>query len=196
MLLGMYVVEPDEPSNELSGIVFTRVHSRGNAGRGLQWTLTALSAQTPSPIDVTMQDCTVDGGGMVGVSISGTTKGLPAGGHLTLLGLQTRNTGGAGVLVENKPAGLQVNVVNSTIFNVSVAAPASVWIEGRNVICSGVNFSNVTVADFAHRPALLMIPQVQDVTGELRVINPTGCVPSKVTGASNSLKVECEERAD
>jgi hypothetical protein len=131
---------------------------------------------------------------MVGVSISGTTKGLPAGGHLTFIGLQTRNTGGAAVLAENKPGGLQVNVINATIFNASKTAPAPVWIEGRDVLCSGVSFSNVTVTDFAHRPALLMIPRVEDVTGELRVVNPTGCLPSKITGASNSLKVQCGKK--
>ena len=177
----------------LSGIVFTNVTARGNAGRGLQWTLTMLSSRTPSPIDVTMRDCTVDGGDMIGVSVSGSAKGLPAGGHLTLIGLTTRNTGGAGLLAENKPAGLQLNVINATIINASNSklVPAPVWIEGRDVLCSGVSFSNVTVADWAHRPAVLMIPQVENVIGEIHAVNPTGCVRSIITGAS-TLTVQCD----
>ena len=186
--------EPDEETNELADIVFTNVTARGNMGRGFQWSLQKLTPATPSPVSVTLNDCTVDGGHNAAVSISVNKLGLPPGGHVTFNRLQTHNS--QEILAEDKPSSLQLNLVNSSIFNVSAAAPAPIWVEGRNALCAGVHLDNVTVHDFVHRSAIDMkLGAVQGVTGDLRVINPTGCVPPHITGTGNTLKITCTRKA-
>ena len=39
--------EPDGELNALTGVLFTNVTARGNAGRGFQWTLNLLTSKTP-----------------------------------------------------------------------------------------------------------------------------------------------------
>ena len=62
--------EPDTAANVLTGVLFTNVTARGNGGRGFQWTLNLLTAQTPSAVDVTFNDCTVIGGENAAISMS------------------------------------------------------------------------------------------------------------------------------
>lgn len=52
------------------------------------------------------------------------------------------------------------------------------------------------VSDFVYRSAIdVKLSAVQDVTGELRVINPTGCVSSHITGTGNTLKITSSRKA-
>jgi hypothetical protein len=126
--------EPDGPRNVLTGVLFTNVTARenggdggsgGGGGRGFQFTLNELSAETPSPVDVTFNDCTVIGGKNAAVSMSVSKNGLPPGGHITFNGLRTFNSGTVAILAEDKPSSLQLNVINATIVNASTVCPAS-----------------------------------------------------------------------
>ena len=168
--------------------------ARGNEGRGFQWTLHMLSQKTPNPVEVTLNNCTVVGNSY-GVSISGNKVGLPPGGHITFNGLQTHSTKRSAILVEDKPSSLQLSIVDATLMNVSAACTAPIWLEGQSSLCSGVHLNNVTVHDSVHRPAINMIGgAVQDVTGDLHVVNPTGCLSANITGTNNTLKVDCREQ--
>ena len=242
--------EPDSAANVLTGVLFTNVTARdnggsggssGGGGRGFQFTLNLLTAQTPSPVDVTFVDCTVIGGKNAAVSMSVSKNGLPPGGHITFTGLRTFNTGTVAILAEDKPSSLQLNIVNATIVNVSADCPASsarncevifgsqsipapILITGQtsngscilsstckgslpvNAKCAkgctfnppdgcptaGVYLHNVTVHDTVRRPAINMsLGKVSGITGDLRLVNPAGCLPARVTGAGSTLKVTC-----
>lgn len=156
-----------------------------------------LQPQTPSPVDVTLNDCTVEGGVNAAVSISVNKFGLPPGGHVTFNRLQTRDTLDVAILAEDKPASLKLNIVNATISNVSANCPAPIWLEGRNALCAGIKLQNVTVHDSLHRSVINMkMGAVQDVTGDLHVVNPAGCMPTNITGTGNTLKVTCTKTDD
>ena len=134
-------------------------------------------------------------GNSYGVSISGNKVGLPPGGHITFNGLQTHSTKRSAILVEDKPSSLQLSIVDATLMNVSAACTAPIWLEGQSSVCSRVHLNNVTVHDSVHRPAIIMLGgAVQDVTGDLHVVNPTGCLSANITGTNNTLKVDCREQ--
>ena len=184
-------LEPDVNGNELTGIEFDNVTASGNAGRGFQFSLTNVPTQ---PVQAVLRNCRVVGGGMYGFSLSvsdGRFGKIAEGSSISVTDFVTTDTGSTGILVESAPAELKLTFANTKISNASFAGGnAPVWIEGNDSPTVGVAFENVTVVDLVKRPAVKLHGTVQGLTGQIGIINPTGCVPVDVAGNPN-IDVTC-----
>jgi hypothetical protein len=186
--------EPDFAGNELSNIRLSNVTARGNAGRGFQFSLMKVGTTTP-PLTAVFEDCAVDGTGMYGFSLSGSSRGgLKAnGGNISVHRLRVAGTGGAGILVEGKPAGLALEFVDTKVSN--TGGPAPLWIEGKNVPTANVLLRNVSVRDAKDRPVIFLQGTVSGLCGDVEETNPTKCAKVDLGKGNDALHVSCRQES-
>ena len=186
--------EPDFAGNELSNIRLSNVTARGNAGRGFQFSLMKVGTTTP-PLTAVFEDCAVDGTGMYGFSLSGSSRGgLKAnGGNISVHRLRVAGTGGAGILVEGKPAGLALEFVDTKVSN--TGGPAPLWIEGKNVPTANVLLRNVSVRDAKDRPVIFLQGTVSGLRGDVEETNPTKCAKVDLGKGNDALHVSCRQES-
>ena len=184
--------EPDFAGNELSNIRLLNVTARGNAGRGFQFSLMKVGSTTP-PVTAVFDDCVVDGTGMYGFSLSGSSRGgLKAnGGNISVHRLRVEGTGGAGILIEDKPAGLTLDIIDAQVNN--TGGPAPLWIEGRNVPTANVLLRNVSVRDEKDRPVIFLQGTVSGLRGDVEETDPTKCAKVDLGEGNDALKVSCRQ---
>lgn len=183
-------LEPDFSANELSNIHLSNVTARGNKGRGFQFSLMKVGNNTP-PINAVFEDCTIEGTGMYGFSLSGSSHdGLQAnGGNISVRRLRVLDTGSSGILVEGKPAGLALEFVDAQLNN--TAGPAPLWIEGTDVPTSNVWLRNVSVSDATDRPVIFLKGTVSGLRGNVKETNPTKCTKVDLGKGNEALHLEC-----
>ena len=116
---------------------------------------------------------------------------MPSGSSLQLHRIFVTHTAGAGLLLEDKHVNLVTSVSDSIFENVATGGQHPVWIEGKNAPCEGSSFDNVTVVDQQKRPAVAFMADVEQMSGEIDVIN-THCVNQTVP-AGNSLVIACAQ---
>ena len=151
--------ESDECYGRMQDILFTNVSAVGNSGAGFQFTLGPNPLCHPfggeTVITARLEDIRVVGGGKYGVSVSANGP-FPPGGQLHMKGLRVSDTLNSGLLVEDKGAGWPVFVEDALFSNVSTpicptpggeCPNGPIWVEGRNALCEGVTFTNVTLHD-------------------------------------------------
>ena len=183
--------EPDFAGNELSDIVLTNVTARGNAGRGFQFSLMKVGNTTP-PIGAVFEDCAVEGTGMYGFALSGSSHGglVDNRGSISVKRMQIEDSVGAGILIEGKPAGLSLEIMDTQLRN-TLGGPAPIWIEGRQVPTVDVSLQNVTVLDATERPAIHLQGTVSGLRGDVVETNPTKCVKVDLGAGNDGLRVTC-----
>jgi hypothetical protein len=148
------------------------VTASGNTGRGFQFSLTKYNDSTP-PIDVLFERCEIKSTGSFGISLSGSGHGgFPAGGRLELRDIAVSDTGGSGILIENKNGGPAMVLRNISLFNVATTNGHPIWIEGQAHECGGAYFAGVVVHDTKQRQPVQVLGQVADMNGTITVHNP------------------------
>lgn len=186
-------LEPDFSANELSDIYLSNVTARGNKGRGFQFSLMKVGSNTP-PITAVFEDCAVEGTGMYGFSLSGSSdNGLRAnGGNISVRRLRVSDTGSAGILVEGKPGGLALEFVDAQVNN--TAGPAPLWMEGQTVPTSNVWLRNVSVYDATDRPVIKLKGTVNGLRGDVEEANPTKCTKVDLGKGNEALHITCRQK--
>ena len=97
---------------------------------------------------------------------------------------------GAGILIEGKPAGLALEIVDTQLRN-TLGGPAPIWIEGRQVPTVDVSLRNITVLDHLLRPVIHLQGAVSGLCGDVAETNPTKCVKVDLGAGNDGLRVTC-----
>ncbi len=188
--------EPNSPVNLLRDILLDDITLFGNTQRSITLSAHALrasadnaSATSFAPISIVIRNTRILSGGSFGISINTSPRGVPPGSSLELQRVFVTHTAGAGLLLEDKHVNLLTTVSDSIFESVATGGQHPVWIEGRNAPCEGSSFHNVTVVDQLKRPAVVFMADVEQMTGEIDVIN-RHCINQTVP-VGNSLVIAC-----
>ena len=186
-------MEPNSPENLLQNIVLENVSIFGNTQRGL--TLSAHSLRSNDsfvPISIKVAHTNISGGSM-GISITTSPKGVPAGSTLDFAGVIVRNTSGAGLLLEDKHVNLATTLTDSIFEHVATVSEHPMWIEGRNSPCDGAAFRNVTIVDDQKRTPVNFMADVEHMSGAIGVRSPQCAAETAPPG--NTVLISCLEEA-
>ena len=183
-------LEPNTPADFLEGILIRNCSVTSNYGGGFAVSVTGLS-NLSRPIDVTFDQCTVNGAGCGGgfAAMTWRKSGTPSG-TVRWIGGTISNTKNAGISISVPMTGIAVHVKDVRLLRTADGSAGRGWapvsvLPVRNDglwTIGGAHFSNVTVIDDVvyrgkreTRPFLAVAPDAEQVDGTFTVTNPMGC---------------------